>query len=128
MDRVNLSDFSTLGVSPPPYTRRIPKPSSGSWPKASVVVGVVVVQGVIGGTDMGVNGLKGHQSRGLETSNGGEKAGDETLLRTESLDLPRPTAEVVRSCNDPDRTSCLSVEANPDLLEEVDDDAADKGV
>lgn len=129
LDKVKRSDFSILGVKFPSCTRRIPNPSNGSWPITSVVV-EVAVDGVIGGTELGVAGVKGHRKRGLDISPGCTNAGDDTLLLTESFDLPRPAAEDAISCNDPDLTSCFSVEANPNLLPDADeeDEAAESGV
>lgn len=91
----------------------------------SVVVDVVA--GVIGGTELGVKGVKGHLSLGLDTSGTCANAGDDTLLLTEAFDLPNPAAaDEAISCNEPDLTSCFNVDVN--RLVDEDEEAAESGV
>jgi hypothetical protein len=85
---------------------RIPKPNDADI--IELIVSVVVdepVQGVMGGGDMGVEGERGHLSRGLDTSSGGTWPGEDIALRGESIDR--------RDAEEPILTKDLSLETGP---------------
>lgn len=88
---------------------------------ASVLVDVVVVEGVLG--EAGVNG---HFSRGLIGALCFTNVGEETLLLKEVVDVAIPAAAAT-SCSDPDRMSCFSDDASLNLLPDFVDLVAEGG-
>lgn len=129
LDKVKCSDFFILGVKFLLCMRWILNLFNGFWFIIFVVV-EVVVDGVIGGIEFGVVGVKGYWKCGFDILLGCINVGDDILFLIELFDFFRLVVEDVILCNDFDFISCFSVEVNLNLLLDVDeeDEVVESGV